>query len=242
MYIQHHISSYQCEILENSEGTAHIKVNGNFNGYQQADFNHYLAIQSLIASKLVDKLTIKEYATQHNNYLYNKAKRLPLIPYTGKLADDYTFLQLETGKLGLYVGTATTTQQLQDIIAAIQPFFSEEQINSCNLEHKALHFMISVKSDEILKTIQKELNTSSEIRTLQWKRKLDAEGNEIFDYSLPATLFLGTVAFDEKEYKKLLTIAEKIVKNCSITPSAKEPTSSVFIKIDYQNIAAKVKK
>jgi hypothetical protein len=242
MKIEHHIYDYNCEIVEKSEGKASIKVKNTFLDYQPADFNVHFAIQTLLACNLLEKLSIGHYSFQKSQYLYDKATRLPEIPYTGKLADDYTFLQTQSDKLGAYTRAPASPPTILEVVETLKPFLSQAETSTITRyldDIFSLSAFIGSKQSKILKAIHTEIRPTSEIRTIGWKRN----NSGAFDYSLPATLFLGTVAFDEKEYQKLMKVVAQIAQKFTITQhtdAANKPI--VLVEIEYQNVQPKPKK
>ncbi len=241
MKIEHSIYDWSCKIVSNENSKACIQIENNFyNDYKQDDFNEHFAIKTLIACNMLEKLSIGHYSVYSNNYLYDKSITQPEIPYKGELADQYTFWDLQKKKLGAYSRNPASREQVLEIFEAIKPHFSIEEIENAKNDNFMLDNLMAQKQIKILDIICQEINISSEqFRTIAWKRKSDGS----FDYSLPATLFLGTVNFDEKEYNNLMSIVEQIVKNYTICHSLDtENKPIILLEVEYGNVQPKPKK
>jgi hypothetical protein len=248
MKIEHQISEYNCEVISNQDNKAIIKVKDNFSDYQPADFNVHFAIQTLLACNILEKISDGHYNVYKSQYLYEKAIRLPDIIITGKLADDYTFFSEQQEKLKAWVYNKTATiQEIKEVIESISPFFEAKKIAECqhddHKEHsRNLDSLISKHKNEILDQICKENNIQN-LRTIDFKRKKNNQNESVFDYSLPAKLSLGTVTFDEKEYKKLMDVVNHIIQKFHIQPIIdKNDENYYLVEVEYQNIQPKPKK
>ncbi|MCU0439252.1 MAG: hypothetical protein MUC49_15250 [Raineya sp.] len=238
MKIEHSISDYQGEILSKDAGKAVLKFDKNyFNNYKNEDFNEHFVVQALLAFNLLEKLSIGHYSVYKSIYLYDKAICQPAIAITGEDVDIYTHLCMLEEKLKLYNRTSATPDEIAWIMKELEKYYPAEKIAETKANPQEISTLIYHKKSPIWQSFQKK-TAPNPIRTFEWKRKKDAQNREVFDYSLPATLFLNTVTFDEKEYKKL----DDVVKHILLKYEINHQTDSLTISVEFQNIQPKPKK
>jgi hypothetical protein len=218
MKIEHNISDYQGRIISNEAGKAVLKFNKKayFNGYKNEYFNEHFVVQALIAFNLLEKLSVGHYSVYKSQYLYDKAIKQESIAITGEDVDTYTHLQMLKENLKLYDRTPATTEEIAEVMKVLEKYYPAEKIAETNADPQSIRWLITDLTLPIWKIFEEKV-APKVIHTLEWKRKKDGQNREVFDYSLPATIFLNTVTFDEKEYKKLDDVIKHILQKYEIT-------------------------
>jgi len=234
MKIEHFIREYQGEILSKEAGKVVLRFDKkHFKDYQEEDFNPYFVVEVLSEFLLLEKLSMSQFSTAKNNYLYNKSIRQPAIAVKGEDADNYTHLRVLKDQLKIYAPQPATADEIATVMKALEKYSPAEQIAATNADPNAIQGLIYELQAPIWKSFQEQV-APKVIRTCEWNR--DSEG--IFDLSLPTTLYLNTVIFDEKELKKLDAVIQQILINYNIA----HQEDSLTLWVEFQNIQPKPKK
>lgn len=234
--IEHSIYSSYCTILNRSEGQATIQIDGLYGIYNQDDFNIHFAIQVLEAAGLLEKPSIGQYSVAKRHYLYDKVIQVAPIPYRGEIADEYTRLHLLTRELfELQFSPESSQDKFNSLVPKLQSYITDDILTIENVD--SISSLLRNKINDLLERIKTELNLVV-LRTTAWPRTNDG----LFDYTLPTTLYLGTVEFVPKEYDKLMSVAHQIVQGFKITQTTNGTSTVIDLDVTYQNIQPKPKK
>lgn len=210
MKIDHYI--FFPEVVARQPGSVTIRVDA-LDDYAPEDFNIYLAIALLRAAEIVGFEQLYDYESIKNDYLYNKTIALPDIAYRGPLADQYTTLQVEAGKI---MDDPDYRTNLLSTFNHVH--FGDDMPEELpdDTEQRNAHHEIMMQIGKISEQIEDELGIMT--KTTGWPRL----PNWQFDYSLPATLILSPYKYDEALLPQLQAEANKLVKSFTVKEDTDE--------------------